>query len=101
MSKTLDNAEVMAKRDLSFAPVINPSPRHLTPDQIAAYNEQGFIHPLPVFDEAEVRANRAYFDRIMAEIEAANDGRDSYSINGYQLNCRRLYDMAIHPRILD
>ena len=29
------------ERDLSFLPTVNPSPRRLTPAQIATYNESG------------------------------------------------------------
>ena len=36
-------------RDLSFAPVANPSPKRLTQTQIAHYNEHGYVKPLPIF----------------------------------------------------
>lgn len=89
------------KRDLSFRDVVNPAPRHLTRAQIADYNTQGFIRPLRVFDAAGAAANRTYFDDMMAQIQAMNDGRDQYSINGYQARCRTLYDIVTQPAILD
>lgn len=93
----LDHVE----RDLSFHDVVNPAPRRLTPAQIADYNTLGFIKPLRIYDEADAAANRAYFDRMIAEIKAMNDGRDQYSINGYHARCRGLYDILVNPVILD
>jgi ectoine hydroxylase-related dioxygenase (phytanoyl-CoA dioxygenase family) len=87
--------------DLSFQPVVNPQPRHLTPAQIAFYNEHGYLMPFDIFTPAEAVANRAYFDSLLQQIRAANDGRDAYAINGYHTRCRGLYELATAPRILD
>ena len=91
----------MATRDLSFQPVVNREPRCLTREQIADYNEHGFIRPLRIFDQEESRKNREYFDMLMAALKAADDGYDGYSINGYHVHCRSLYDLVTDPRILD
>lgn len=88
-------------RDLSFAPVQNSAPQKLTQQQIADYNELGYIKPLDVFNELESIRNRAYFDWILASLIAAQDGRDPYSVNGYHLRCRGLFDIARDPCILD
>src|SRR5579863_6102703 len=88
-------------RDLSFAPVVNPNPRRLTPEQLAHYNEQGYIRPLRVYKPQEADSNRAYFDFLLAEMKAMNDGRDAYAINGYHIRCRGLWDIVTNPRILD
>ena len=88
-------------RDLSFAPVTNPHPKRLTPEQIAFHNENGYVKPFRVYDEQEAVKNREYFDWLLAEVQNAGDGRNAYSINAYHVSCRGIYDMAVHPTILD
>jgi non-haem Fe2+, alpha-ketoglutarate-dependent halogenase len=92
---------MMDERDLSFEPVRNPSPRRLTQEQIAHYNERGYVAPLDVFTPDEADANRAYFDRLLEQLVAFRDGRDTYAINGYQATCRGIWDLCTHPKILD
>ena len=41
-------------RDLRFRTVENSAPGKLTPGQIAHFNEQGYIAPVPIFDNAEI-----------------------------------------------
>lgn len=91
----------MEERDLSFAPVVNPSPKRLTAAQIDHYNAQGYIRPLPIFDQGDVLKNRQYFDSLLANQNAMRDGRDSYAIRGYQIRCGGIWDLATHPLILD
>jgi hypothetical protein len=88
-------------RDLSFAPVLNSHPKRLTPAQLAHYNESGYLYPLPVYTPEEADRNRAYFDFLLAEMKAHNDGRDAYAINGYHTRCRGLWDIVTEPRLLD
>ena len=88
-------------KDLSFVPVDNPNSKLLSREQIEQYNEDGYLKPFRIFDEAGAAANREYFDSLMAQLEAAADGRDNYSINGYHRNCSGIYDMAVNPLILD
>lgn len=90
-----------AEIDLSFKPVCNEQPKRLTPQQIAFYNEQGYLFPFDVYNALEAERNRAYFDYLLAELKAQDDGRDSYAINGYHTRCEGIYDMATHPQILD
>lgn len=87
--------------DLSFAPVDNPSPRHLTPEQIVSYNEQGYLMPFTVYDQAHAERNRAYFDYLLAELRVQRPDRDAYALNGYHGRCRGIYEMATHPALLD
>jgi hypothetical protein len=82
-----------------FLPVENSAPCALTAAQIAHYNERGYTPPLRIYDEITTRQNREYFDEMMATLEV--EGRSSYSINGFHLKCRRQWDMATHPMILD
>ncbi len=87
------------ERDLSFRPVDNPAPRHLSSEQIRHFNERGFIFPLEVFTADEIAAHRAYFNGLMER--AAAKGWNSYSINGWHLRCPESYDLIVEPRILD
>lgn len=89
------------ERDLSFEPVDNPHPKVLTADQIAHFNQHGFIRPIRIFEENEVEQNRVYFDELLERVMAANDDADSYSVNGYHTRCPIIYDMCLEPRILD
>ena len=88
-------------RDLRFTPVNPVKARTLTAEQVAFYNTNGYLKPFRIFDQSQTRANRAYFDFLTAEIEAADDGRDAYSINGYQNTCRGLWDLTMTDGILD
>ena len=90
-----------SSQNLDFEPVANSNPRHLSREQIEHYNEHGFIRPLPVFNEIEAQEIRAYFDEMLQSILEQNDGRNAYSINGYQTKCRGLHDIVTEPRILD
>lgn len=83
--------------DLAFAPVVNPAPKVLTPEQIDAYNRVGFVQPFDVYDDAQIGAIRAYFDRLMADL--GEDG--AYGINCYQARMAGIWDIATNPIILD
>jgi len=86
-------------RELRFFPVENSNPRTLTPGQISFFNENGYLCPLDVFTPEEADTNRQYFEQLMNRAEEA--GYNSYSINGWQRHCKGIYDLAMHPRILD
>lgn len=101
MNVSANAGQSLPPRDLSFKPVDNAAPKHLTHQQIASYNESGFLKPFRVFNDDEAAANRAYFDRLLDLVKQRNDGRDAYAINGYQTQCQGLYDLVTHPRILD
>jgi hypothetical protein len=98
----LGHAPDKETRDLSFRPVVNPNPKRLTPRQIEFFNEQGYIKPIRIFDEAGAASNRFYFDRLLDTMRAMKDGRDgSYAINGYHVCCEGLWDIVTNPVILD
>lgn len=86
------------ERDLRFHPASTPHPSTLTPGQIDAFNRDGYLKPLPVFDSAEAAAIRAYFDALLARTLAA--GGTSYSISTAHLKYGRVYDLLTHPRIV-
>lgn len=89
------------ERDLSFQPVVNPAPRVLTPEQVAFYNTHGYAAPFRAYPPAEAARNRAYFDDLLAKVQAARKDLDAYSINGYHVCCAGLHDIVTHPVILD
>jgi len=45
----VENALGLKLQDLSFKPVSNAGPKHLTQSQIEAFNRNGFVRPLDVF----------------------------------------------------
>jgi hypothetical protein len=83
--------------DLSFKPIVNPSPRTLTAAQIEHFNRLGFIAPLEVFDKQAAKANADYFDGLLSQIPDTG----AYSINCYQARCKGIWDLCVTPRILD
>jgi non-haem Fe2+, alpha-ketoglutarate-dependent halogenase len=93
-SDALDTVE----RDLQFHPAAVANPQLLTPDQIAAFNSDGYIKGIRVFDAAEIDDIRRYFDGLLAAAFAA--GRDSYSISTAHLSHGRVYDILRHPRLV-
>lgn len=89
------------ERDLSFAPTVNASPLRLTQEQIAFYNEQGYVAPFRAYDDAGADQNRAYFDDLLHQVQTTRPDLDAYSVNGFQSCCAGLYDMVMNPVILD
>lgn len=85
-------------RDLRFHPSTNTSPKVLTPEQVAHFNEKGYVLPLRIFDAAEVAALRQYFDGLLAKY--MSEGKDSYSISSAHLRHGRVWDVLTNPRIV-
>jgi hypothetical protein len=85
-------------RDLRFHPSTVTDPRTLTREQVAAFNREGYLMPLRMFDAAEAAEIRAYFDDLLARTLAT--GGNSYSISTAHLQHRRVYDLLAHPRIV-
>ena len=85
------------RKDLTFIPVENATPRYLTVAQIADFNRDGYIKPLQVFSGSEADRNRAYFDQLLAQIPQSG----AYSINCYQARCEGIWDLCVSPGILD
>ncbi len=85
-------------RQIGFVPAVNNSPGHLSAEQIAHYNEQGYLMPFEGLDESEVSELRDFFQGVLAEAQAA--GKGSYSINTAHLRFGRIYDLMSHPSIL-
>ncbi|MEL6841472.1 MAG: phytanoyl-CoA dioxygenase family protein, partial [Pseudomonadota bacterium] len=83
--------------DLRFVPVATAQPKRLTPQDIAQYNDSGFVQPFDIFSAAEMGEIRAYIDGLMDAMGAAG----AYGINCYQARLSGLWDIATDPRILD
>ena len=85
-------------RDLNFVPLGVDQPQTLGRDQIDAFNRDGYIKPLTIFNAAEIDAYRAYFDQLLEQTLA--QGADSYSIVSGQVRYATIYDLVRHPRIV-
>jgi len=86
-------------RDLCFHPMGVEEPSRLTRERVDTFNRDGFLSGIPIFHDAEIGANRRYFDGLLAMVEVA--GLDSYAINGWQHCCEGLYDLCAHPLIVE
>jgi hypothetical protein len=86
------------QRDLRFHPSTTENPRVLTREQIAAFNRDGYLKGIRIFDETEIAEIRRYFDDLLARTLAA--GGDSYSISTAHLRYGRVYDILTDPRIV-
>jgi ectoine hydroxylase-related dioxygenase (phytanoyl-CoA dioxygenase family) len=86
------------ERDLRFHPSTTENPAVLSVEQIAAFNRNGYLAGIRIFDEQEIAEIRDYFDELLARTLAA--GGDSYSISTAHLRYGRVYDILTHPRIV-
>lgn len=84
-------------QDLSFKPVVNEAPAVLTQEDIAHYNEKGYVAPFQIFDDAQVVSNQRYFDSLMSQLGE----QDGYALNCYQARCAGIWDLCTSPKILD
>jgi non-haem Fe2+, alpha-ketoglutarate-dependent halogenase len=86
------------QRALRFHPSEVENPQTLTREQVAAFNRDGYLSGIRVFDESEMAEHRRYFDALLAKVIAA--GGDSYSISTAHLKYARVYDLLTHPRVV-
>ncbi len=86
------------ERDLRFHPSPVTEPATLTIEHVAHFNQNGYVHPITIFDETEITELRAYFDRLLEKTLV--EGGGSYSISTAHLKYGRVYDLLIHPRII-
>jgi ectoine hydroxylase-related dioxygenase (phytanoyl-CoA dioxygenase family) len=93
-TEELSNVE----RDLRFHPSVTEHPTTFRPEQIAAFNRDGYLAGIRIFDQQEIAGIRHYFDELLAKTLAA--GGNSYSISTAHLQHGRVYDILTHPRIV-
>ena len=86
------------ERDLRFHPSTTQDPGTLTRSQIAAFNRDGYLKGIRIFDDAEIAGIRGYFDDLLARTIAA--GGDSYSISTAHLRYGRVFDLLTDSRIV-
>ena len=85
-------------RDLRFHSSTARHPQRLTGVQVEAFNRDGYVTGIQLFDREEIADIRRYFDQLLARTLAA--GGDSYSISTAHLRYARVYDLLTHPRIV-
>jgi ectoine hydroxylase-related dioxygenase (phytanoyl-CoA dioxygenase family) len=86
------------QRDLRFHPSATESPTTLSRAQVEAFNRDGYLKGIRIFDAAEIREIRRYFDDLLARTIAA--GGDSYSISTAHLRHARVWDILTDARIV-
>ena len=86
---------------ISFTESDPANARTLTSAQITNFNRDGFLAPLPALSDEETLESRRYFDQLLSTMKSMDDGRNAYAIMGYQNRCKGIWDLAMHPRILD
>jgi ectoine hydroxylase-related dioxygenase (phytanoyl-CoA dioxygenase family) len=86
------------ERDLRFHPSVTSHPTALTAEQIAAFNRDGYVKGIRIFDAEQIEEIRRYFDALLAGVMAA--GGDSYSIATAHRKYGKIYDLLTHPRIV-
>jgi hypothetical protein len=86
------------ERDLRFYPSTVRQPQTLTLEQVEAFNRDGFVKGLRIFNAEEMAEHRAYFDALLARVIA--EGGSSYSISTAHLKYGKVYDLLTHPRIV-
>jgi non-haem Fe2+, alpha-ketoglutarate-dependent halogenase len=96
----IPGAEELSKleRDLRFHPSTTEHPAALTRDQIAAFNQDGYLAGIRIFSEEEITRIRRYFDELLAKTLAA--GGDSYSISTAHLRHGRVFDILTDLRLV-
>lgn len=93
-----ENELAATDRDLRFYPADPEKATTLSAEQIAGFNERGYIRPIPIFTETEIAEIRAYFDALLQQVVAA--GGDSYSISTAHLTYGRVHDLLTDSRIV-
>jgi non-haem Fe2+, alpha-ketoglutarate-dependent halogenase len=94
-----DIAVSKLERELRFFPVTNPRPRKLSPEQLRAYNENGYLSGFRVFDPAQIRSARKRSDALLDRF--IREGKGSYAIDRFQDRVATIWDLATAPTILD
>jgi ectoine hydroxylase-related dioxygenase (phytanoyl-CoA dioxygenase family) len=86
------------ERRLKFHPSTVIDPQALTREQVAAYNQHGYVKQIRIFDDAEMTVHRRFFDDLLARTLAG--GGNSYSIISAHMKYGAVYDLLTHPSIV-
>ena len=107
MSNQIDNAFKTAPnhdqlramdRDLRFHPCAVTNPTTLACEQVEAFNRDGYLKGIPIFDDAEIAEHRAFFDDQLKKAMAA--GLGSFTLSSAHLKFGQVYDLLNNPRIV-
>jgi non-heme Fe2+,alpha-ketoglutarate-dependent halogenase len=74
-----------------------PASSHLTPVQIASFDRDGFLSPLPLFSADEASSYR----RLLEEIEADAGDKAAMARSGIQITTRWGWDLVHDPRLVE
>jgi len=85
-------------RDIRFFPTSNHYPSRLSTACIDAWNRDGYLGPLDLYDQESINGIRSYFDKLLEKTLAS--GQDSYSISSAHLKHGRVWDMLNHPPLV-
>ena len=85
-------------RRLKFHPSTVAEPKVLTKAQVAAYNTDGYIKPISIFNQDEIAEVRSFFDDVLARTLKA--GNNSYSIVSAHMKYGKVYDLITDPRMV-
>ena len=85
------------RRDIQFFPT-HCHPSTLSSDDIDAWNRDGYLGPLDVYDSETIEDIRVYFDRLLAQ--TLDKGGNSYSISSAHLKHARVWEMLTDERIV-
>ena len=85
-------------RDLTFYPSRVTEPKVLSREQVEAFNRNGYIKGIQIFDEEEIGEQRRFFDDILAQTLAV--GGSSYALSSAHIKYGKVYDTLTHPRIV-
>lgn len=92
------NAELAKMdRDLTFHPSTVQNPKILTTDQLAHFNQQGYITGLNALAADELTRLRGFVDDLIARIMAR--GGSSYSVKHAHMKYGAIWDVITNPRI--
>ena len=86
------------ERDIRFFPSTTQSPRSLSSQDIQTWNQDGYLGPLDVYDQAAIADIRQYFDGLLSDALAS--GADSYSISSAHLKHSRVWDILTNEKIV-
>jgi hypothetical protein len=82
--------------NLQFQPIENDNPKMFTREQIAHYNENGFIKPFKLFEGDELARIAAFFRENEAEMTRCKQKCETYWSPHPHLG--GAYDLVSHPR---
>ena len=78
-------------RDLRFFPSTGERLRVLTSQDVEAFNDDGFLTGIRIYDRDEMNDIRDYFDQLVQRVMA--EGGDSYSISSAHMRYGRVHDI--------